>query len=71
MNQLTVNKLKEETKTLDLFTGGRRSYILLCPKFFFGCFPSNEKSERETKTNEDGILFLWGRRDVSINNNAD
>lgn len=50
MNQLTVNKLKEETKTLDLFTGGRRRrrYILPCSNFFWIFFPPLRKVRGKT-----------------------
>jgi len=56
-------------KTLDLFSGWRRSYILPCLKFSFGCFPSNEKVRG--KTIKDGKLFFAAQRDVLINNNAE
>jgi len=46
--------------------------IFFTVRNFFGFFPSNEKGERENKWRmENGKLFLSGRRDALINNNAD
>jgi len=60
MNQLTVNKLKEETKTLDLFTSGRRRrYTLPCPNFFWIFSLQEEKCEgKQMKDGKWKIIFI-------------